>query len=129
MDTMIIEGGTAVDIEALYGWLHHEPELRGAVRSRQVASTTETMGAATEIVIALASSGTIGALARSVTTWLAERERQRRADLTLRLKTTDGRTILLEAQRITDVESLLRDALSAQALTISTASQQDTEDA
>jgi hypothetical protein len=121
MDTMIIE--------ALYGWLHHEPELRGTVRSRQVASTTETMGAATEIVVALASGGTIGAFARSVTAWLVERERQRRADLTLRLKTTDGRTILLEAKRIADVESLLRDALSVQALTISTVSQQDSEDA
>jgi hypothetical protein len=128
MDTMIIEGGTAADIEALYGWLHHEPELRSTIQSRQVASTTETMGAATEIVVALASSGTIGALARSVTAWLVERERQRRANLALRLTTTDGRTILLEAQRITNVESLLRDALSAQGLTISTVSEPDIED-
>lgn len=65
MDKMIIVGGTAADIEALYGWLHHERELRGSVQSRQVASGTETMGAVTEIVVALASSGTIGALAWS----------------------------------------------------------------
>ncbi len=83
------------------------------------APAVETADGASEIVVALASNRAIGALARPVTAWLAERERRRRADLALELRTGDGRVIRLWAERVSEIESLVHGTSSAEAIAIS----------
>ena len=72
---------------ALWQWLRAEPELRGQVSREQVPTEAGAMGGATELVVALASTGTLAAVARTVGVWLTHRH----GDVTVTLP--DGKTL------------------------------------
>jgi hypothetical protein len=65
------------------------------------------MGASTELIVGVISSGAATALARSLQVWLA----QRRADVKLDVAGPQGRHIVLDAKRVPDAEHLLNTAL------------------
>jgi len=51
-------------------WLGSEPEFHGYLRQGQTSGPDEGMGASTELIIGIASSGAATALARSLQVWL-----------------------------------------------------------
>jgi len=88
------------------------------------------MGTGTEIVVTLASSGTLKVLARSISAWLVERERQRHADIELKLTTGDGQVVEVTGHRlasIADAERILRGLTSVELAPAATAHQSDSK--
>jgi len=66
------------------------------------------MGALPELIaVAIGSGGAVSVLARSLSTWLA----QRKSDITLKVTGADGRVVELKAERIDEVDRLLREVL------------------
>lgn len=65
------------------------------------------MGASTELIVGVVSSGAATALVRSLQVWLA----QRRADVKLDVAGPQGRHIVIDAKRVRDAEHLLNTAL------------------
>jgi Effector Associated Constant Component 1 len=92
---------------AIAEWLSDERELRGRVRPvRQVPSQGE-MGTAVDVLTVALGSGGVGvALVRSLCTWLT----QRRADVTVKLKSPDGREVTVDVRRARDPDAVLREA-------------------
>ncbi|WP_248965451.1 effector-associated constant component EACC1 [Sphaerisporangium perillae] len=115
MRVQIAVDGTVADAESLWDWLRHEPELRGRVKVSSGPATEEAMGAPIELVVVLASSasGVATVLARALSRWLIERERQRRADITIKVTGRDGRQVQISGRRVPDSEQLLRAVLEA----------------
>lgn len=110
MEARIAIEGRDDDVESLWDWLRHEPELRGRLRIDRAASLEGAMGTATEFVVqtvAASGAGVMIALARSLSVWLV----QRRSDLTVKVSGPDGRQVSVSAQRISDPEQLLRAVL------------------
>jgi hypothetical protein len=97
------------DMESLWDWLRHEPELRGRLRTRSAPTPEEAMGAPIELVVILATATVpvASALARSISTWLI----QRRSDLTVTVTGPDGRQVSVSSRRVADPEKLLRAVL------------------
>lgn len=100
-----VDGPPGAEV-ALWQWLRAEPELRGQVRREQVAAEAGAMDGATGLVVALASTGTLAAVARAVVVWLTHRH----GDYTVTVIWPDGATVALDAKRAQagDVERLLR---------------------
>lgn len=96
-----------MDVESLQDWLRHEPELRGHLRQGETPGPVGSMGASTELIVGVVSSGAATALVRSLQVWLA----QRRADVKLNVTGPQGRRIVLDAKRVPDAEHLLNTAL------------------
>jgi hypothetical protein len=99
--------GRESDVESLTDWLRSEPELRGYLRQGETPGPDGAMGASTELIVGVVSSGAATALARSLQVWLA----QRRADVKLHVVGSHGRQIVLDAKRVPDAENLLTAAL------------------
>jgi hypothetical protein len=59
----------------------------------------------------VAASGTIGVVVRSLAAWLTDRERQRKADVTVEVTIPSGQKIHLSARRVADVDEILRQVL------------------
>jgi len=97
--------GTPDTEVALWEWLRTDPQLRGQTTRVPAPAPVEAMGAATEIVVALASTGTLAAVARTVEVWLT----QRHSDVTVTAILPDGRQMTLDARRVPvgDLEKLL----------------------
>ena len=106
-DLHITVGGRDSDVESLGDWLRSEPELRGHLRRGETPAPVGAMGASTELIVGVISSGAATALARSLQVWLA----QRRADVTIDVAGPQGRHIVLDAKRVPDAEHLLNTAL------------------
>ncbi|GAA1022924.1 hypothetical protein Aple_100630 [Acrocarpospora pleiomorpha] len=116
MQARITVEGSGADAESLWDWLRHEPHLRGGLSASGAPAGEETMGAPIELVVALASGGGGAAvLARSLTRWLIERERQRRSDITIKITGPGGGQVSVSAQRVADSEQLLRAILETAA--------------
>jgi Effector Associated Constant Component 1 len=96
------------DVESLRDWLRNEPEFRGHLRQGEAPSPDGAMGAVSELIVGVVSSGAATALARSLQVWLV----QRRADIKLNIAGPQGRQIVLDAKRVADAEHLLKTALS-----------------
>jgi hypothetical protein len=78
--------GDGDEARSLREWLVGEDELRGRVRLRETAPPPGALGSLTElIVVTLAQGGGITALTTVLVTWL----RQRRGDLTVRVRHKD----------------------------------------
>jgi hypothetical protein len=109
VDLVIAVGSKgARDLPDLYAWLRQEDEFRGNVRIERRALDPDKMGAIPELIaVAVGSGGAASVLARSLSTWLAHRK----SDVTLRITSHDGRTVELNAQRVTDVNELLHEVL------------------
>jgi hypothetical protein len=102
-----VDGADDAEV-ALWEWLRAEPDLRGLVGRDQAPAAAGEMGAFTELVVTLASTGTLAAVARTVGVWLT----QRRADITVTITLPEGRTVALDARRVQaeDVGRLLHAA-------------------
>lgn len=72
---------------ALWEWLRGVPELRGHLSRRSAPPVEGRMGAGADLVVVLASTGAVTALARSLQTWLAGR----RSDVTVEVTGPGGR--------------------------------------
>lgn len=99
--------GRDSDFESLRDWLRSEPDLRGYLRQGETPGPDGAMGASTELIVGVVSSGAATALARSLQVWLV----QRRADVKLNVTGPQGRRIILDAKRVPDAEHLLNTAL------------------
>lgn len=101
--------GTAEGLAELSDWLGQEPEFRGRVSGDTTPRPGE-LGAVTDaVVVAVGSGGVLSVLAASLKAFLAL---PRRSDV--RIKVTgrpDGRTVEIDAKRVSDVEAMLREAL------------------
>jgi hypothetical protein len=106
-DVRITVDGRDSDVESLQDWLRSEPELRGHLRHGETLGPAGAMGASTELIVGVISSGAATALVRSLQVWLA----QRRADVKLNIAGPEGRQITLDAKRVPDAEHLLNTAL------------------
>jgi hypothetical protein len=106
-DLHITVDGRDSDLESLQDWLRNEPELRGHLRQGEIPGPVGAMGASTELIIGVVSSGAATTLVRSLQVWLA----QRRADVKLKVTGPQGRQIVLDAKRVPDAEHLLNTAL------------------
>jgi Effector Associated Constant Component 1 len=106
-DLHITVDGRDSDVESLQDWLRNEPELRGYLRQGETPGPAGTMGASTELIVGIVSSGAATALVRSLQVWLA----QRRADVKLNVAGPQGRRVSLDAKRVSDAERLLSTAL------------------
>ena len=102
-DLRITVGGRDSDLESLWDWLRNEPEFRGHLRQGETPGPPGAMGASTELVVGVISSGAATALVRSLQVWLA----QRRADVKINVAGPQGRKIVLDAKRVPDAEQLL----------------------
>lgn len=106
-DLRITVEGRDSDVESLQDWLRNEPELRGHLRQGETRGPAGAMGASTELIVTVVSSGAATALVRSLQVWLA----QRRADVKLNVAGPQGRQVSLDAKRVPDAEHLLNAAL------------------
>jgi hypothetical protein len=77
MEATIAVHGDKTAEESLWEWLRYEDGLRGRVKARPLPPLQGALGVSTELVVALASSGTVSVLTLSLSTWLIARERQR----------------------------------------------------
>jgi Effector Associated Constant Component 1 len=106
-DLHITVNGRDSDFEALHDWLRHEAELRGHLRQGDTPGPVGAMGASTELIVGVVSSGAATALVKSLQVWLT----QRRADVKLNVTGPQGRQIVLDAKRVPDAGRLLDTAL------------------
>ena len=106
-DLRITVAGWEDDAESLRDWLRSEPQLRGHLRQGETPARRGAMGASTELIVGVISSGAATALARSLQVWLT----QRRADVKLNVAGPQGRQVVLDAKRVPDAEHLLNTAL------------------
>lgn len=115
MDARITVEGNSADLESLWSWLRNEPQLRGSVKTRTAALPDGALGASTELVVVLATSGsgTVAVLARAISRWLIERDRQRYSPVTVTVTRPDGGQISVSTPRAGEAEQLLRTALEA----------------
>jgi hypothetical protein len=97
------------DIDALWDWLRHEPQLQGRISMGTSPAPDGAMGGLVELVVALVTSA--GFLAGPLSRWLIERERQRRCDITIKVTGPDGRQVSVSARRMPDSEQVLRAVL------------------
>lgn len=87
------------ELASLYSWLGQEEELRGRLTLDPGAAEPGSMGGgATSLVVTLATSGAVAALARTARHWLSTRT----ADVKMTIsKNRDGMTkVVLDGKRI-----------------------------
>jgi len=116
VELRIAVDGRDADVEALWDWFRHEPQLRGRLRTASSPAPEGAMGTSTELVIqvaaAMAGAGALwAAVARSLSVWLT----QRRSDITVKVTRPDGHQMSLTAKRVADPETLLRQFLGGSA--------------
>jgi hypothetical protein len=109
MDAKITVDGTGADVESLWDWLRHEPDLRGRVRAMAAPAPDGTMGAPLEFVVSALATGTMAVLAKSLSVWLT----QRHSDVTVEVTGPDGRHTAISAKRVKDPERMLRMVLES----------------
>ena len=95
--------GPDTDALSLWEWLRSDDALRGHVDRRAAPAPPGSMGALTEVVVALGSSGVAAAVASAVQTWLT----QRHTDVRIVVTDPGGRTCELDAKRAKDADRLL----------------------
>lgn len=67
------------------------------------------MGLLATVVVTLGSGSAVTALATSLRTWMV----QRRSDLSLEIENEDGSSVKIDAKRVADAETLIRQVLSS----------------
>ncbi|TDB87901.1 hypothetical protein E1264_13125 [Actinomadura sp. KC216] len=60
------------------------------------------------MALTTSAGATMTIVARSMSRWLIERERQRRSDVVIKVTGPDGRQVSVSAKRVADAEDLLR---------------------
>jgi hypothetical protein len=101
----LVDDYDGVLLEDLQGWLSLESELRGAVAAVQTAPRPGELGTVTDaLAVALGGGGTLTVLAASLRAWFAQ---PRRSDVRIVIRDADGRSVEVDAKRVTDVQALL----------------------
>lgn len=91
--------------ESLIAWLHQEPELRGRVQTLVEVPEAGDMGTVLDVAtVALGAGGALSVLAMSLRTWFAQ---PRRSDARIEIRHPDGRSVVVDAKRVDNVEALL----------------------
>lgn len=104
-----VDAGGLNVLESLSDWLRKEPELRGRMTTHVRSPAAGEMGPVTDVVaIAVGSGGALTILATSLKTWFAQ---PRRSDVRIKVRSANGRTVEIDAKRVSDVEALVRTAL------------------
>lgn len=113
IDLQIDPSVDETELEDLGNWLANEFELHGAVRRSSQPPETGTMGAVSNVLsMALAGGGTITVLAASLRVWFAQ---PRRSDIRLKITTSHGEVVELDAKRVNSAEALLKAMLARDA--------------
>ncbi|MBV7703976.1 hypothetical protein NOVA_14440 [Nocardia nova] len=113
MDTDVVvavTGGDRVEsTQSLISWLRREPELRGTIHTAERAPGAGEMGSLVDVAtVAVGGGGAVSMLAMSLRTWLAQ---PRRSDVAIEIRHPDGRSVIIDAKRVDDVDGLLRTVL------------------
>ena len=111
--TITVQGSTA-DEDSLREWLRREPDVRGHLAVVPGPGPAGTMGPTSDLVVQVAATAAgatavWAALARSLTVWLT----QRRSDLSVTITGPKGRTVVVEAKRVADVQELMQRIVEA----------------
>ncbi|WP_372460226.1 effector-associated constant component EACC1 [Nocardia coffeae] len=90
----------------LIGWLRREPELRGTVTPLDVVPTLGEMGSLVGLAtVAVGSGGVLSVLATSLRAWFAQ---PRRSDVRIEIRSPDGKSVIVDAERVRDVSAILQ---------------------
>lgn len=96
-------------LEELAEWLGLEPGLRGLIRPAVSVPSPGQLGGVTDVLVAaLGTGGAVSVFASSLRAFLSQ---PRRSDVRIVVQDPDGRRVEVVAQRVEDVEGLLRRAL------------------
>jgi membrane-associated two-gene conflict system component 1 (EACC1) len=96
-------------LQSLHNWLCNESELRGRIAAvDRTPRPGEMSGFSDVLVVALSSGGALSVLAASLRAWFAQ---PRRAKVTINVKTANGATISVDADRVTRPEEIVREVL------------------
>lgn len=99
----------AEGLSELSDWFGQEPELRGLVSGDTTPRPGELGSMTHALVVAVGSGGVLSVLAASLKAFLAL---PRRSDVKIKVSgRPDGRTVEIDAKRVSDVEAILREAL------------------
>ncbi len=93
----------------LSDWLDQEPALRGLVSPAEAAPAPGELGTLSDaLMVAVGSGGAVSVLAASLKAFFAQ---PRRSDLRIVVSDPNGRTVEVDAKRVRDAETLLRQVL------------------
>ncbi|MDH6696593.1 hypothetical protein ABZ682_02465 [Streptomyces griseoviridis] len=118
METVDEESATMVELSVhgpsgdqllrtLRAWLGHNDAFRGQTELRRRPIAEGDMGGGLDVlVVALGSGGAATLLVQSVSTWL----NQRRSDVTVTIRATDGREVSISVTRASDPLAVMREA-------------------
>ncbi|MBC3990919.1 hypothetical protein H8N00_18960 [Streptomyces sp. AC563] len=91
-------------LRSLRDWLSREDALRGRVALCPRPIAEGEMGGLVEALVVSLGSGGAGALiVQSVSTWLG----QRRSDVTVTIKASDGREVTVDARCVRDPQAII----------------------
>jgi hypothetical protein len=97
------------ELESLAVWLSDEPDLRGLIGFAAAVPSPGELGAAADAVVAaVGAGGAVSVLAAALRAYLVQ---PRGSDVRIVAQGPDGRRVELDAQRVDDVEGLLRQVL------------------
>lgn len=107
--SLSLDGVDAVEgLAELHRWLRREPEFRGCIDAMARSAGPDELGTLPDVLsVAVGSSGLLTVLAASLKVFLSQ---PRRSDVRITIKAADGRSVDIDAKRVTDVEALLRNA-------------------
>lgn len=105
-----VSGGDGIaGTESLIAWLRQEPELRGRIQAVTSEPGDGEMGSVVDVAtVAVGAGGAVSMLAMSLKTWLAQ---PRRSDVSIEIRHPDGRSVVIDAKRVDDVDALLHTVL------------------
>ncbi len=99
------------ELASLRRWLEAEAGLRGGIDvERRPVGAGEMGMLADTLTVALGAGGAVTVLAGSLSGWL----RQRRSDVRIDIKASDGRHVSVTAQRVRDAPALIETVLAAE---------------
>ena len=108
MDVQLVVVGEDDHTRDLFDWLLADNDLRGRVEREQASPRAGEMGAVSDVLtVALGSGGVATALVTSLRVWLT----QRHSDVKVEIRSADGRSIVVDASRVNEVDAILREAL------------------
>jgi hypothetical protein len=110
--TLSVPADERVDtLESLRSWLAYEPELAGAVTPVPAATRPGALSWKTDaLLVALGSGGTLSVLAGSLKAWFNQ---PRNADVRIEIHDGADRYVIIDAQRVKDLDRLISDVFSA----------------
>lgn len=109
IDIALSMDGREGDLESLEEWLRSEDGLRGRIDRGNCEKPVGTMGGTTDVIVTLATSGTLSVVARSVQVWLT----QRKPDLVVDIRSPNGKRMTVTAQKVKDPDDLVHDMLES----------------